>query len=81
LPGGPMTSPRRRQDRPIESVELRITFRADRATSKRIREVVPSALIREGGCEVRIAAKDPGEVAGRAKEILDKVRAVENQSP
>jgi hypothetical protein len=74
-----LTSPRRRQDRPIQAVELRITFRADRATSRKIKEAIPSARIRVGGCEVRIAAQEPGEVADRAKEVLERVRAVQNQ--
>jgi len=72
-----LTSPRRKQDRPIESVELRITFRADRVTSKKIKEAIPSARMKEGGCEVRIEAREPGEVAERAKEILERIRKVE----
>jgi hypothetical protein len=73
-----MTSPSRRPDSPVESVELTISFRADRATSKKIKEAVPSARIKGGGCEVRISAQDPGEVAEWAKDVLEKVRGVEN---
>ena len=72
-----MTSPRRRLDRPIEAVELRITFRADRATSKKIKEAIPSARMKDGGCEVRIEAREPGEVAERAKEMLERIRKIE----
>jgi len=75
-----LTSPRRRLDSPVESVELTITFRADRAMSRKIKDAVPSARIRGGGCEVRISAQDPGEVAEWAKDILEKVRGVESQS-
>ncbi len=72
-----MTSPRRRQGRPIEAVELRISFRADRDTSKKIREAIPYAKIRGGVCEVRIQAEEPSVVAERAKEVLDRVRTIE----
>ena len=69
-----MTSPRRRPDRPIESVELKITFRADRATSARIKEVFPSAVLRNGACELRIEGEQPGEVADKARVALEKLR-------
>lgn len=71
-----MSSPRRRHASPIESVELKVTFRADRETARRIKESVPSAVLRNGVCEVVIEGKAPAEVADRAKEILEKVRAV-----
>ena len=71
-----MTSPRRRQDRPIESVALKITFRADRETTRRIKELVPSAVLRKGSCEVSIEADGPSEVAAQAKGILEKIRGV-----
>jgi len=48
--------------------------------SRKIKDAVPSARIRGGGCEVRISAQDPGEVAEWAKDILEKVRGVESQS-
>jgi hypothetical protein len=70
-----LTSPRRRQDRPIEYVALKVTFRADRETTARIREAVPSAVVRGGVCEVKVEAEQPGEVAEKAKAILDKIRA------
>ncbi len=69
--------PRPRQGRPVESVELRISIRADRETTNRIKEEIPSAVIRGGGCEVMIVAEQPGEMAERAKTILDKLRAIE----
>lgn len=72
-----MNSPRRRPDRPIESVELRISFRADKDTSRKIREAVPSAVLKGRTCEIKIQAENPAEVAERAKEVLDKVRAIE----
>ncbi len=72
-----MTSPRRRQDRPIESVELRITFRANGDASRKIREAIPHARVKGGVCEVRIQAEQPSEVAEKAREVLDRVRAIE----
>ena len=71
-----MTSPRRKQDRPIESVALKVTFRADRETMAKIKEVIPGAVVRGGVCEVRIEAEEPGEVAEKAKLLLEKIRTV-----
>ena len=72
----PSTSPRQRPDRPIESVALKIQFRADRETTARIRKLVPSAVVRGGVCEVKIEAEQPAEVAEQAKVLLEKIRAV-----
>jgi len=72
-----LNSPRRRLDRPIESVELRISFRADRETSRKIRQAIPSAVLKGGVCEVRIQAETPSEMAEKAKGILESVRAIE----
>jgi hypothetical protein len=72
----PMNSPRPKHGRPIESVELSVVFRTNRRTAARIKDLVPSVNLRSGGCEVIIEGKDPGDVAERAKEILDKVRSV-----
>ena len=68
--------PRPRRGRPIESVELSVVFRTDRITAERIKDLVPSVNLRSSGCEVVIKGENPGEVAERAKEILDKVRTV-----
>ena len=68
--------PRRRRDKPIESVALKITFRADRTTSNRIREALPSAILRNGVCVVQVEGQEPGEVAGKAKEIMEKLRPI-----
>jgi len=70
-----LTSPRRRQDRPVESVALKITFRASRETTARIREAVPSVQVKGGVCRVTLEAKEPAEMAEKAKEILEKLRA------
>jgi len=71
-----MTSPRRRQGRPIESVALKIVFRADSETAARIKRSVPNARTRHGGCEVTIDGEQPGEVAERARALLEKIRDV-----
>ncbi len=71
-----MTSPRRSQGNPVESVELKITFRGDRETNGRIKELVPGAVVRGGVCEVRIEGGEPDEVAEKARAVLEKVRAV-----
>ena len=70
-----MTSPRRSRDRPIESVALRISLRADEARTAKIREAVPSVQVRGGVCHLSIEAEDPAEVAEKAKVLLEKLRA------
>ena len=72
----PSTSPRPRPDRPIESVALKIRFRTDRETTAKIKELVPSAVVRGGVCEVRIEAEQPSEVAEQARVLLEKIRTV-----
>jgi hypothetical protein len=71
-----LTLPRRRPDRPIESVELRISFRADRETSRKIKEAIPSVLVKGGVCEVRIEAEQPAEMAEKARTLLEKIRTI-----
>ncbi len=69
-----MTSPRRRQDRPIRSVALKIVFRAGKDARAKIRQVEPSAKFRQGSCEVRIDGDHPAEVAEKARAILETIR-------
>ncbi len=75
-----MTSLRRRPDRPVESVELRITFRTDRGTAAKIKESIPGTVLRSGGCEVRVEGEEPIDVAEKARVILEKLREIA-QSP
>ena len=70
-----MTSPRRRQDRPIESVSLKVTFRAGEEETNRIRKAVPSASLRRGVGEIRIDTEEPAEMADRTRAILKKLKA------
>ncbi|HKT22609.1 MAG TPA: hypothetical protein VJR06_08380 [Nitrososphaerales archaeon] len=70
-----MTSPRRSQGKPIESVALKIVFRAGKDAGTRIKKAVPSAKLRGGTCEVRVDGEQPGEVAERAKDILEAIRS------
>ena len=71
-----MTSPRRRPDRPIESVVLKVTFPADRETAERIRQVIPTVKVRGGICEVKIQAERPADVGEKAKLLLEKLRKI-----
>ena len=71
-----MTSRKQRQDRPIESLALKITFRADRESAARIRELIPTAQVRGGVCRVDLEAKEPAEMAEKAREVLGKLRGV-----
>jgi len=76
LLAAPMSSHKQRQDRPIESLELKIVFRVDWESAARIRELVPSALVRGGICRVELEAKEPAEMAEKAREVLEKLRGV-----
>lgn len=71
-----MTSPRRRPGKPIESVELKITFRGDKATNGRIKDLIPMAVVRGGVCEVRIDGDEPAEVAEKARAVLERIRTI-----
>ena len=71
-----MTSPRRRQDRPVEAVSLKITFRASKETTSRIKEAIPSARISGGVCHVNLEAKGPAEMAEKARVLLEKLRTI-----
>ena len=71
-----MSSRRRRRDRPIESLALKITFRADGDSAAKIRALLPSAKVRGGVCRVELEAKEPAEMAEKAREVLEKLRAV-----
>jgi hypothetical protein len=70
-----MNSRRQGQDSPIESLALKIAFRANRESAARIRELIPFAQIRGGVCRVEIQAREPEEMAEKAREVLEKLRA------
>jgi hypothetical protein len=36
-----------------------------------IKKSIPSAVLKSGGCEIRVDGEEPGEVAERAREILE----------
>ena len=67
---------RRRQGSPIESVSIRITFRADKDSLARLLESVPGARVKGSACEVLIEGGGPQEAADEAKALLDRIRAV-----
>ena len=61
---------------PIESVELTVSIRADRVTAEKIKSLIPSAKVRSGTCEVKLAGERPADVAQRAEEVMEKLREV-----
>lgn len=71
-----MTSRRQRQDRPVESLALKIAFRADEKSAAKIRELIPEVRVRGGVCRVELEAEEPSEIAEKAREVLEKLRAV-----
>ena len=66
----------RRPVRPIESVELKISFRADRETAEAIKRTIPSAVLRNGVCVLKIEGEQPADVAEKARGVLEKIRDV-----
>ena len=66
--------PRRRPDRPVESVALKLVFSADEGVRAKIKESIPSATFRGRHCEVKIDGQRPGEVAEKARAILETLR-------
>ncbi len=75
-----MTSPRRRPDRPIRSLELSITFRADREVARRVKEAFPTAQVTGGVCVVRVVAKDPSDLTEKARKMLEDMKMLEKAS-
>jgi hypothetical protein len=69
-----MTSPRRKPVSPVESIELKVYFRADKVTAAKVKGLFPSAVVKDGTCHVEIEGDDPGAVAAKAKVLLDSVR-------
>lgn len=61
---------------PVESVELTISIKADRATAERIKGLVPSAKVKSGTCEMKLAGEHPADLAQRAEELMEKLRGV-----
>ncbi len=72
-----MTSSRRRPDRPIESVELTVSFRADGEASKKIREAIPSVKSKGSELVLKISGERPEEVEEALRGVLEKVREIE----
>ncbi len=71
-----MTSRKRRQGSPVESVTLKITFEGNRKDLSKIKKAVPSAAMRKGGCDVTLQAQGPAGPAEKAREILERLKAV-----
>ncbi len=70
-----MSSPKRNRAKPIESVELKLAFKADMEALRRIMTEIPSAVMREGSCEVVIRGETPAEVVERVKKMLEVLRS------
>ena len=66
----------RRIRKPVESVELKVAIRADRATAEKIMALLPSAKVRNGTCEFKVVGERPADVASEAEEMMQKLRAV-----
>jgi len=69
-----LTSPRRKQGKPIRSVKLRVGFKADRKTLLRIKRAVPEARWKTGELEVTVEGSEPAQVIDATKALSDRVR-------
>jgi hypothetical protein len=73
-PEEPMSPPNPKLAKPIKFVELRITFKTDRQTAHRLRDLIPNTKPTSGGCEIVVKGQSPGEAAEMAKASLERVR-------
>jgi hypothetical protein len=73
------TTSRPRRSKPIERVELQITFKADEAEAARIKAEYPSAKRSGGSVRVVIAGDDPLAVAEMARDLAEKVKRASSQ--
>ena len=80
MPGERSTLAHRRQDRPIEAVELKIEFRAEREAANAIRSAIPTAEVKGHACVLKISGSNPGEVAEKAKDVLGVIRGLAEPS-
>jgi len=55
---------------------LKVSIRAEKETAKRIKELFPSAKLKNGACELTLEGERPAEVALLAGEMLEKLRRV-----
>jgi len=69
-----LSSPRRKQGKPIQSVALKVGFRADRRTLLRIKKAVPEAKWQREELEASLASAGPAEMGDKTKELSDRVR-------
>lgn len=70
-----MTSAKSRSD-PIESIQLKISLKTDRATASKVKQAIPTARLKGGSCEFIIEGIEPSEVAAKARELSKKLQAV-----
>lgn len=73
-PAERMISPRRRQDRAVESVSLTVTFKTTREQATELGKVVDSVSYKKGVCAVNIDTNNLTEAVRKVKELLEKVR-------
>lgn len=71
-----MKSHRQSPGNPVESVALRVSIKADRATARSIKRLFPSAKLRNGTCEFTLAGERPDEMATKVGEMLERLRGV-----
>ncbi|MDV3293274.1 MAG: hypothetical protein LYZ70_03295 [Nitrososphaerales archaeon] len=71
-----MKSRRQSPDNPVESVELRVSIKTDRATAQSIKRLFPSAKLKQGTCELTLTGERPDELAAKAGEMLEGLRSV-----
>lgn len=75
-----MTSPRRRRDRPIESVELTVTLDAETETTAKVMRAFPSAIPKGDTILLRLRGSAE-EVEEKTKTLLELVRTPASRAP
>jgi hypothetical protein len=70
----PSTSRPPSRSKPIVSVELRATFKADRDTIAKLRKAYPGAKASRGSIEIVLRGDTPGETSASARKLLEEIR-------
>jgi hypothetical protein len=75
-----LSSSRRSQDNPIESVELRVKLRLAKGVADQLALKFPEGVVKGGGFEIVFRGKGPSDIEQRAKDLLEALRRVPEKS-
>jgi hypothetical protein len=69
-----MTSPHRRQPRPVRAIELRATFSADRNALRKASELESTLVVKGSRGEFLIRGDEPAAVVREARRIVEIIK-------